>query len=75
MYIQAHEKRKKEKESESMLLLLGVPEHLKEETNKWHSDYIELMQHKKDPGYGGTKCHGCLLCPQEDKFGIHKVIA
>ncbi|MFZ0265832.1 MAG: hypothetical protein WAL42_12180, partial [Nitrososphaeraceae archaeon] len=53
----------------------GVPEHLKTETDKWHSDYIELMQHKKDPGYGSTKCHGCLLCPQEDKFGIHKVIA
>jgi hypothetical protein len=53
----------------------GVPEHLKEETKKWYSHYLELMQHKKDPGYGSTKCHGCLLCPQEDKFGIHKVIA
>ena len=33
------------------------------------------MQHKKDPGYGSTKCHGCLLCPQRDEFGIHKFIA
>jgi hypothetical protein len=37
------------------------------------------MQRIKDPGYGRTKCHDCLLCPQRDKFvlyiGIHKVIA
>jgi hypothetical protein len=37
------------------------------------------MQYKKDPGYGSTKCHECLLCPQRDKLvlyiGIHKVIA
>ena len=57
----------------------GVPEHLKAETNKWYSYYIELMQHKKDPGYGSTKCRECLLCPQRDEsvlfIGIHKVIA
>jgi hypothetical protein len=57
----------------------GVPEHLKAEADKWYTYYIELMQHKKDPGYGSTKCHECLLCPQRDKFvlyiGIHKVIA
>ena len=56
----------------------GVPEHLKEEANKWYSYYIELMQHKKDPGYGSTKCRECLLCPHRDKFdlyiGIHKVL-
>jgi hypothetical protein len=36
------------------------------------------MQHKKDPGYGSTKCRECLLCPHS-KFvmdiGIDKVIA
>jgi hypothetical protein len=55
----------------------GVPEHLKVEANKWHSYYIELMQHKKDPGYGSTKCHGCLLCPRDKSLHIeiHKVIA
>jgi hypothetical protein len=52
----------------------GVPEHLKAETKKWHSDYIELMQYKKDPGYGSTKCRRCLLCPQRDEFGIQKFI-
>jgi hypothetical protein len=57
----------------------GVPEHLKAEADKWYTYYIELMQHKKDPGYGSTKCHECLLCPQRDEFvlyiGIHKVVA
>jgi hypothetical protein len=53
----------------------GFPDHLKAEANRWYSYYIELMQHKKDPGYGSTKCHGCLLCPQRDEFGIHKFIA
>ena len=57
----------------------GVPEHLKAEANKWYSYYIELMQHKKDPGYGSTKCRECLLCPHRDEsdlyIGIHKVIA
>jgi hypothetical protein len=55
----------------------GVPEHLKAETKKWYSHYLELMQHKKDPGYGSTKCHGCLLCPRDKSLyiEIHKVIA
>jgi hypothetical protein len=61
------------------VLPFGVPEHLKSEANKWYSYYIELMQHKKDPGYGSTKCRECLLCPQRDEssllIGIHKVIA
>jgi hypothetical protein len=61
------------------VFLFGIPERLKAEANKWHSYYIELMQHKKDPGYGSTKCRECLLCPHRDDFvlyiGIHKVIA
>jgi hypothetical protein len=60
------------------VFLFGIPEHLKATAEKWHSYYIELMQHKKDPGYGSTKCHECLLCPHS-KFvmdiGIDKVIA
>jgi hypothetical protein len=61
------------------VLPFGIPEHLKAETKKWYKYYIELMEHKKDPEYGSTKCHECLLCPHRDKFllgiGIHKVIA
>jgi hypothetical protein len=60
------------------VFLFGIPEHLKATAEKWHSYYIELMQHKKDPEYGSTKCRECLLCPHS-KFvmdiGIDKVIA
>jgi hypothetical protein len=61
------------------VFLFGIPDHLKAEANKWRSYYIELLEHKKDPGYGSTKCRECLLCPHRDKLvlyiGIHKVIA
>jgi hypothetical protein len=40
---------------------LGIPEDLKEEANKWYSDYIELMKYRKNPHYGRTKCFRCLL--------------
>jgi hypothetical protein len=58
---------------------LGIPEDLKEEANKWYSDYIELMEYRRNPRYGKTKCFGCLLNPDpEDSalfIGINKVIA
>jgi len=56
-----------------------IPENLQEEANKWYSDYLELMEHRRDPEYGSTKCYECLLCPHRDEsallIGIHKVIA
>jgi hypothetical protein len=58
---------------------LGIPEDLQEEANKWYSDYIELMQYRRNPRYGRTKCFHCLLSPDaEDSalfIGINKVIA
>jgi hypothetical protein len=58
---------------------LGIPEDLKEEANKWYSDYIELMEHRRNPRIGRTKCFHCLLSPDaEDSalfIGINKVIA
>jgi hypothetical protein len=58
---------------------LGIPEDLKEEANKWYSDYIELMDCRKNASYGRTKCFHCLLSPDaEDSalfIGINKVIA
>jgi hypothetical protein len=58
---------------------LGIPEDLKEEANKWYSDYIELMEYRRNPRYGRTKCFRCLLSPDmEDSalfVGINKVIA
>src|ERR687896_564941 len=47
--------------------------------NKWYSEYIALMEYRRNPEYGSTKCYKCLLCPQRDELalliGIHKVIA
>jgi hypothetical protein len=58
---------------------LGIPEDLKEEANKWYSDYIELMEYRKNPRIGRTKCFRCLLSPSREEaaifLGINKVIA
>jgi hypothetical protein len=58
---------------------LGVQENFEEQANKWYSDYIELMEYRKNPGHGRTKCFHCLLSPDaEDSalfIGINKVIA
>jgi hypothetical protein len=46
---------------------LGIPEDRKEETtNKWYADYIELMEHGRNPRYGRTKCFRCLLSPSRE---------
>jgi hypothetical protein len=58
---------------------LGIPEDLKEEANKWYSDYMELMEYRKNPSYGRTKCFRCLLSPDMEEsalfIGINKVVA
>ena len=58
---------------------LGVQENFEKQANKWYSDYIELMDYRKNSRYGRTKCFGCLLSPDaEDSalfVGINKVIA
>jgi hypothetical protein len=58
---------------------LGIPENIKEEGNKWYSDYIELMEYRKNSRYGKTKCFRCLLSPDREEaaifIGINKVIA
>jgi hypothetical protein len=47
---------------------------------QWYSDYLELMEYKRDPDYGKTKCFRCLLCPERDEeggifMGIDKVMS
>jgi hypothetical protein len=63
----------------SWLFPLGVQEELIEETNKWYLDYIELMQYRKNPKYGKTKCFKCLLSTDREEaaifLGINKVVA
>jgi hypothetical protein len=58
---------------------LGIPEDLKEDANKWYCDYIELMEYRRNPRIGRTKCFHCLLSPSREEsaifLGINKVIA
>jgi 2-phosphoglycerate kinase len=44
-----------------------------------YCDYIELMEYRRNPNYGKTKCFQCLLSPSREEsaifLGINKVIA
>jgi hypothetical protein len=44
-----------------------------------YCDYIELMEYRRNPNYGKTKCFQCLLNPSREEsaifLGINKVIA
>jgi hypothetical protein len=61
------------------LFPLGVQDELIRETNKWYLRYLELMQFRKNPNYGKTKCIGCLLSTDVEEgglsIGINKVVA
>jgi hypothetical protein len=61
------------------LFPLGVQEELIEAANKWYLQYLELMQYRKNPNYGKTKCSRCLLSTDREEaaifLGINKVVA
>ena len=49
-----------------------------ERTRKWYSDYLDLMDYKRNPNYGRTKCFHCLLSPERDDpifIGINRLVA
>ena len=49
---------------------------LKEEIQKWNSDYFELLEYRKNPKLGRKKCSKCLLNGSSDDpifVGIEKV--
>jgi hypothetical protein len=52
---------------------------LKEDANKWYSDFKDLMEYRRNRRYGNTKCFNCLLSPDREEaaifLGINKVIA
>jgi hypothetical protein len=52
---------------------------LKQEADQWYSDFIKLMEYRKNPEYGKTKCFRCLLSPDREQagmfFGMNKVIS
>jgi hypothetical protein len=37
-----------------------------EQTRKWYSNYLDLMEYKRNPNYGRTKCFHCLLSPERN---------
>jgi hypothetical protein len=45
------------------------------QTRKWYSDYLDLMESKRNPNYDKTQCFHCLLSPERDDpifIGINK---
>ena len=49
-----------------------------EQIRKWQSDYLALMEFRRNPNYGRTKCFHCLLSPDGDDpifIGINKLVA
>ena len=53
-------------------------EKLKEEIQKWNTDYYELLEYRKNPTLGRMKCTKCLLSGSNDDpifVGIEKVFA
>lgn len=53
-------------------------QHENEDTNRWFSDYLELMDYTKNENYGKAKCFDCLLDPGGDDpifIGINKLIS
>jgi hypothetical protein len=60
------------------LFPLGVQEEFEEKVKEWYSDYEELMERKRNPNYGRTKCFHCLLSPDGDDpifIGINMLVA
>lgn len=53
-------------------------QHEGEDTKKWYSDYLELMDYTKNENYGRAKCFDCLLNPGGDDpifIGINRLVS
>jgi hypothetical protein len=52
---------------------------LKKEADQWYTDFIKLMEYRKNNEYGKTECFRCLLSPDREEaaifIGINKVIS
>jgi len=49
-----------------------------DQIRKWYSDYLDLMEYKRNPNYGRTKCFHCLLSPSGNDpifIGINRLVA
>jgi hypothetical protein len=48
-----------------------------ERTRKWYSDYLALMEYRRNSNYGSTLCFHCLLSPERDDpifIGINRLV-
>jgi hypothetical protein len=53
-------------------------ERKQDDAKKWDSDFLELMEHTKNPNYGRFNCFHCLLSPDGDDpifIGINRLVA
>ena len=49
-----------------------------DQTKRWYSDYLGLMEYRRNPNYGRLKCFHCLLSPDGDDpifIGINRLVA
>ena len=49
-----------------------------DQTRKWYSDYLDLMEYKRNPNYGKSNCFHCLLSHDRDDpifIGINRLVA
>ncbi|CAN5115847.1 hypothetical protein BH18THE2_BH18THE2_13840 [soil metagenome] len=57
---------------------IGDPK-LKDDADRWYSEYEDLMEHRRNPIYGRKKCSRCLISPDREQarifLGINKIIA
>jgi hypothetical protein len=52
-------------------ILSGIEDQtLQQEADRWHSDFIKLMEHRKNPEYGKSKCFRCLISTDREEAGI-----
>jgi hypothetical protein len=53
-------------------------QHKDEDTKRWYSDYLELMNYTKNENYGRAKCFHCLLDPGGNDpifIGINRLVS
>jgi hypothetical protein len=49
-----------------------------EQTRSWYSNYLDLMEYRRNLNYGKSKCFHCLLSPDRDDpifIGINRLVA
>jgi len=48
-----------------------------DQNRKWYPDYLDLMEYKRNPNYGKSRCFCCLLSPDRNDsifIGINRLV-